>query len=104
MYFHVTDDEGITSLNPSRGDYARLLKDFLQDDGAIGEISMSHTESGWTLDVYPSGLVRLLKHPDAPSLEAGPFTYDDVLALWDKLAAGDLPAILKHTWKEAIRD
>ena len=105
MACHTTDLDGVTHLNPSRSDYAALLRAFMADAGSAGDIWMTHLETGWSLSVYPSGLVRLRREGLSGIVrEAGPMPCEAVLALWDALAAGEIDRLLGRSWREVDRD
>lgn len=100
MPYYTTDSDGVTEINPTREQYARLLRETLTDPAAIADVWMGDIESGWTVHAYPSGLVQA-ENPGRPNLalEQGPLAYEPLLQLWDTLASADITSLLDQPWR-----
>ncbi|MGF1450624.1 MAG: hypothetical protein ACFB21_00950 [Opitutales bacterium] len=96
--FYTTDSEGISHLAPTSQGQRELLEQLMQDPGAIGDIWLAHTESGWAINVFPSGLVQL-ERPGKEVRELGPLGLAKVLELWGWLAKGELQQIEAQPWR-----
>ncbi|WP_309398238.1 hypothetical protein [Cerasicoccus maritimus] len=81
----------------------RSLKDADADDSAP-EVWLTHLETGWTLSVYPSGLIQLeADDKKQPLREMSNVELDHVLDLWEILAEGDAKRLLRANWREVER-
>lgn len=101
--YHTTDADGISELNPD-ADKMRELLDGL-DSGAAHEaehpdVSLVHDASGWSLSVYPSGVVTFenLDEPDdVPRFMSG-VTRNQALELWLELSRGEIRQVNSRAW------
>lgn len=99
MSYYTTDADGITELNPPPNHFKRLLRQTIGSELSIHEVWLAHTESGWTINVFPSGLLiaENLLEPGR-YFEKGPVTIDEAVRLWSLLAEGKIVPILKSGW------
>lgn len=77
----------------------RSLRDDEADDSAP-DIWLTHLESGWTLSVFPSGLLQLESDADDEPLRELEGDFERALELWEILAEGDISRLLKANWRE----
>jgi len=71
-------------------------------DDSAPDVWLTHLDSGWTLSVFPSGLLQL--EADAagePLRELRGADFDKALDLWTILARGDIDRVLKEPWTPA---
>jgi hypothetical protein len=100
MTYHATERWGASEDEPSEQRLRELLAQLDADDPEHFNVSLTH-ESGWTLSLSDGGLLTW-ENVEEDSLE--PRHMEDVsrertLAMWLKLAAGDIDAIEREPWK-----
>lgn len=102
MPCYLTDSEGISRLNPTQEEQARMLHDWLSDKTAFGEICLTDQATGWTLSVFPTGLVRLERGPGRElGREIGPLSAELVIYCWELLSCEQFDVLLQQPWREA---
>ena len=102
--FHTTDIDGISELNPTADKMRELLDSLKSPEAAEAEhpdVSLVHDASGWSISVYPSGIVTLdnLDEPDdAPRFMSG-LTRNQALELWLELSKGEIQQLTARAWR-----
>ena len=101
--YHTTDSNGISELYPT-AEKMRELLDSLDTRGAYEaahpDVSLVHDPSGWTLSVYPSGVVTFENFDDAddiPRFMSG-VTRNQALKLWLELSRGEIHLVDSRPW------
>jgi hypothetical protein len=101
--YHTTDADGISELNPT-AEKMRDLLDCLDTADAYEaeypDVSLVHDPSGWSLSVYPSGIVTFenLDQPDdAPRFMSG-VSRNQALELWLELSRGEIRQVNSRPW------
>ena len=101
--YHTTDSNGISELCPT-AEKMRELLDSLDARGAYEaehpDVSLVHDPSGWTLSVYPSGIVTFENFDDAddiPRFMSG-VTRNQALELWLELSRGEIHQVDSRPW------
>lgn len=78
----------------------RSLKDD-EADAAAPEVWLTHLETGWTLSVFPNGMLQLeADDKKQPLREMRNVDFEHVLELWGILADGDAKRLLRANWLE----
>ncbi|WP_309381616.1 hypothetical protein [Cerasicoccus frondis] len=80
-----------------------LLRSVADADGddSAPEVWLSHLETGWTLSVFPNGLLQLeADDRKQPLREMRNVELDHTLDLWMILAEGDAKRLLRANWLE----
>jgi len=77
----------------------RSLGDDDADDSAP-DVWLTHLDSGWTIAVFPSGLLRMESDAEKEPLREINGDFDRALELWQLLAAGEIERLLKVDWRE----
>ncbi|MFT4901112.1 MAG: hypothetical protein ACI81V_000379 [Lentimonas sp.] len=103
--YHSTDMDGISELNPDRQLMRRILSSLDSPDAAHADhpdVSLVHDGSGWSLSVFPSGVVTFenLDHDDAEPLYISEVSRNQSLALWEKLSLGDIESLRLLPWQQ----
>lgn len=100
MSFGFCHIDGGSSDNPSLDDLGKLYDELAIADEEHFDVSVIHDESGYSITAYPSGYVILenlieltpgFRHIDG-------VTKEQVIDMWRRLAAGDIPWILALPW------
>ena len=101
--YHTTDSKGISELYPT-AEKMRELLDSLDAQGAYEaehpDVSLVHDPSGWTLSVYPSGVVTFENFDEAddiPRFMSG-VTRNQALELWLELSRGEIHQVNSRPW------
>lgn len=101
--YHTTDTQGVSELNPT-AEKMRELLDCLDARGANEaehpDVSLVHDPSGWSLSVYPSGVVtfeNLDEADDIPRYMSG-ITRNKALELWLELSRGEIQQVNSRPW------
>ena len=101
--YHTTDADGISELNPT-AEKMRDLLDCLDTvdayEAEYPDVSLVHDPSGWSLSVYPSGIVTFenLDQPDdAPRFMSG-VSRNQALELWLELSRGEIRQVNSRPW------
>ena len=97
--FYLTDRDGLTQLEPSTSAQRDVLFELMHDPVAIGDVWLAQVETGWAINVFPSGLAQL-EVPGQPLREIGPLRLLDLLGLWGALAKGDLATLRAQPWRK----
>ncbi len=101
--YHTTDADGISELNPTTEKMRKLLASLDTqgpDEAEHPDVSLVHDDSGWSLSVYPSGVVtfeNLDTADDIPRYMSG-ITRNQALELWLELARGKIQQINSRPW------
>lgn len=99
MAFHTTDRWGAMERNPVIERLRELLRSLDIDDDEHPDVALTH-ETEWSLSAFPSG--RLVWENAAVEDSAARHMVDvpreKVLALWQKLAHGDIAAVDAEPW------
>lgn len=101
--YHTTDTDGITELNPPADTMRRLLGSLDgvdADEAEHPDVSLVHDGSGWSLSVFPSGVVTFenLDEPDdMPRFMVG-VSRNAALALWLDLSRGCIDHLRSQPW------
>jgi hypothetical protein len=101
--YHTTDADGISELNPTVEKMRDLLDGLDTADAYEAEypdVSLVHDPSGWSLSVYPSGIVTFenLDQPDdAPRFMSG-VSRKQALELWLELSRGEIRQVNSRPW------
>lgn len=101
--YHTTDMNGISELNPDAARMEELIAqldspDF--EDADHPDLALVHDPSGWTLTLYPSGIVTYenLDDEDAQPRFMTGILRPKALQLWKLLARGDIDGLLQLPW------
>lgn len=100
--YHTTDRSGITELMPDDAKLWEILTEVDDEDGdaSAPEVWLTHLESGWSLSVWPGGLLTLEN-----TLQAEPercltgIDRERTFALWKRLAKGEIELLLQEPWR-----
>lgn len=101
--YHTTDMDGVSELNPDDARMKELIAqldmpDFEEADHP--DLSLVHDPSGWTLTLYPRGIVtyeNLNDDDDQPRFMTG-ILKTKALQLWKLLARGDIDSLKLLPW------
>jgi len=101
--YHTTDMNGVSELNPDTVRMEQIIAqldmpDFEEVDHP--DLSLVHDSSGWTLTLYPGGIVtyeNLEDDDDQPRFMAG-ILRAEALQLWKSLARGDIDSLKRLPW------
>ena len=101
--YHTTDHHGISELNPSTKKMRELLDSLAeesQNEVDHPDISLVHDSSGWSIGVYPSGIITLENLDDAEETirYMKNVSLNHVHNLWMKLSRGDITYVHKQPW------
>ena len=101
--YHTTDMDGISDLNPDTDRMQELiaqldLPDFEEADHP--DLSLVHDPSGWSLTLYPSGIVTYENLDDDDTQPRFMTGIDRAKALhfWKSLARGDIMGLKQLPW------
>jgi hypothetical protein len=101
MAFHARGRWGASERNPSVERLRALLQelDIAIEDVEHPDISLTH-ETEWCLSAFPSGLLvwENLEAEEANPKHMNGVPPEEVLALWLKLAQGDIEAVQAESW------
>lgn len=101
--YHTTDIDGITELNPTAKTMRRLLErlDSVEaDEAEHPDVSLVHDGSGWSISVFPSGVVtfeNLDERDEMPRYMVG-MSRNAALALWLDLSCGRIDHLSSQPW------
>ena len=103
--YHSTDMYGVSELNPNEATLREILARLDTPDAAEADhpdVSLIHDASGWTLSVFPSGVVTFenLDNADASPLYMSDINRDQALNMWLQLARGEIAALNALPWQE----
>ncbi|CAA6677838.1 MULTISPECIES: hypothetical protein [unclassified Lentimonas] len=101
--YHTTDMDGISELNPDDERMEELIQqldmpDF--DEADHPDLALVHDVSGWSLTLYPNGVVTYENFDDdddQPRYMTG-IKRDKALHLWKELARGDIEGLKQLPW------
>ena len=101
VLYHTTDQHGISELNPSTEKMRTLLVSLAKEnEEEHPDVSLVHEPSGWSIGVYPSGIITLENLDDAE----GTIRYmknvpiNQAHKLWMKLSRGEITYINNQPW------
>lgn len=102
--YHTTDMHGISELNPNVARMDELIEQLDEpsiDEAAHPDLALVHDASGWSITLYPSGIVTLenFEHADDAPRYLRDVTRDNALLLWRALSRGEIDALLQHPWQ-----
>ena len=92
MAFDLTDRMGVSVENPDESDFHRILDSLARVDPEHPDVSLTH-ESEWSLGVFGSGLVIWENLEGGEPRHARNLGRDEIIALWKKLAVGDIAGV-----------
>jgi hypothetical protein len=101
--YHTTDADGITELNPTT-ETMRGLLDSLDsvdaDDADHPDVSLVHDTDGWSISVFPSGVVTFenLDEPDEMPRFMTDVSRNQALGLWLDLSRGRIEHLHSQPW------
>ena len=101
--YHTTDAEGISELNPTAEKMRKLLESLDAQgagDAEHPDVSLVHDGSGWSLSVFPSGVVtfeNLDEDDDIPRFMSG-ITRNQAFELWLELSRGEIQQVNSRPW------
>lgn len=103
--YHSTDMDGLTEINPSEATMREILARLDSPDAAEADhpdVSLIHDASGWTLSVFPSGVVTCenLDEEDVSPRYMSSISRSQTLQMWQQLAKGEIAALLTLPWLE----
>ncbi len=105
--YHTTDADGISLMNPDRDAMQAVLLSL--DDAEIDsaehpDVSLVHDATGWTLTVFPSGIVTFenLEDDDGAPQYLAQVSRDEALQLWLALAEGNIAAVQSRPWQQDL--
>ena len=103
--YHTTDLDGISELKPDKQRLRAILASLDSENADAAshpDVSLVNDDNGWSLSVYPSGIVTLdqLDEPDEPPQYMKGVNRDTALGLWLDLAAGRMEAINALPWQK----
>jgi len=106
--YHTTDADGISEINPDKLRLRELLEEAyaqhpvkLPMDADFSDVSLIHDTSGWSLSVFPSGVLvwENLDESEATARCMRQVSLDRALALWLALAEGNIALIESAPWE-----
>jgi hypothetical protein len=101
--YHTTDMDGVSELNPDEARMEQLIAQLDMphfEEADHPDLSLVHDPSGWTLTLYPSGIVtyeNLEDDDDQPRFMTG-ILRAKALQLWKSLARGDIEGLNGLPW------
>ena len=102
--YHTTDMDGISELNPDAARMQELIEQLdlpSIDESDHPDLALVHDASGWTLTLYPTGVVTFENFDDDDDTQPRYMTEverDKALHLWQALARGDIEALKDLPW------
>jgi hypothetical protein len=102
--FHSTDMDGVTLINPCADARHEIVMRLDGPDAAAADhpdVSLVHDASGWSLSVFPSGIVtfeNLDTWDDQPRFMTG-ISRKKALKMWQQLACGDISGLQTFPWQ-----
>ncbi|MDA1053472.1 MAG: hypothetical protein O3C40_23735 [Planctomycetota bacterium] len=97
MAFHVSSRWGGDEAEPSVDRMRAILAELDANDDEHPDVALSH-ESEWCLSAYPSGLLVWENLEQGEPRHMNGIPRERVLALWLKLAQGQLDDIEAEPW------
>jgi hypothetical protein len=97
MTFHVRSRWGGDESEPSVDRLRAILEKLDAEDDEHPDVALTH-ESEWCLSVFPSGLVIWENFEENEPRHMNGVSRERVLALWLKLAQGQLDDIEAEPW------
>lgn len=99
--YHTTDLDGETELNPDVKTMRAVLASLRHSgDADFPDVSLVHG-SGWAITVNNHWVAILERSPDdgTPPKVLRLNSLDEALALWNRLAQGDVETLLAEPWQ-----
>lgn len=101
--YHTTDHRGVSELNPSIKKMRALIDSLDErsvDEADHPDISLVHDPSGWSLSVYPSGIVTLENLDDLRETTRymKDVSRNQAHKLWIKLSCGEIAYVKNLPW------
>ena len=97
MAFHVSSRWGGHESEPSVDRMRAILAELDTNDDEHPDVALTH-ESEWCLSAFPSGLLIWENLEQGEPRHMNGISRERVLALWIKLAHGQLDAIEAESW------
>ena len=101
--YHTTDMDGVSELNPNAVRMEQIIAQLDTpgfEEADHPDLSLVHDSSGWTLTLYPRGIVtfeNLEDDDDHPRFMTG-ILRAEALRLWKSLARGDIDSLKRLPW------
>ncbi|MGB0409190.1 MAG: hypothetical protein ACPGIC_04270 [Opitutales bacterium] len=101
--YHTTDADGVSELNPDMDRMRALLESLDEPIRELEEhpdVSLVHNPSGWSMSVYPSGIVTFenLDDDDARPSYMRDVSRADALQMWRQLSRGEIDRLKARAW------
>jgi hypothetical protein len=101
--YHTTDMDGISDLNPTMARMDELIEQLDEpelEDAEHPDLSLMHDATGWTLTLYPSGIVTFenMEDDDESPRYMQDVSRDDALLLWRLLSRSEIDKLMAHPW------
>jgi hypothetical protein len=98
--YHTTDTNGISEINPTAEKMLEILNRLDSEEAEHPDVSLVHDSSGWSLSVFPSGIVTFenLDQVDIPPRFMSGVTRNQALQLWLELSRGKIQQVNSHPW------
>ena len=102
--YHTTDMDGVSMMNPDKKSMRELLA-MLDEPESLDEempdVSLIHDPSGWSVSVFPSGIVTLenLEDEDVAPLYMNAISRDAALEMWLELSRGEIERVRDRPWQ-----
>lgn len=102
--YHSTDCFGISELRPDKARMRELIAQLDDPDIEAAEhpdIALTHDGNGWSITLYPSGVVTLenLEDDDSSTRYLADVSRSKALELWHLLAEGKVEALTAQPWR-----
>jgi len=101
--YHTTDADGVSLLNPDTESLRTILAGLEEpaiEDAEHPDVSLVHDPSGWSISVFPSGIVTLenLEDDDGAPLYMNNVSRKEALKLWLELSRGEIARVQERDW------
>lgn len=101
--YHTTDADGVSILNPDTEEMRNLLATLDEpgaDEADHPDVALIHDASGWSMSVFPSGIVTLenLNSDDSAPLYMDSVSRSESLKMWIELSRGEIERLMKRNW------
>lgn len=101
--YHTTDTDGVSELNPDAETMRELIARLDEpgsEDSEHPDVSLVHDPSGWSIALYPSGIVTLenLDDDDASPQYMSGVSREEAFKLWEALAHGKIEELKSGPW------
>ena len=101
--YHTTDMDGISELNPTVASMDELIEKLDEpgfEDAAHPDLSLVHDPSGWSITLYPSGIVTFenFEEADESPRFMTAITREKALSFWVLLSRGAIDDLKALPW------